>query len=1129
MTDDIKKILESRHNFPHAVLGPHAAADQPGKFIIRLFLPFAKIVKVQLKQPSKRPVKMRKTAPEGLFEARVSVPKGKTINYLFQVVDNQGHAFELHDAYRFKPDTLAAGQETLFKHGQYERLFDLCGAHPQRRLSTPGVNFCVWAPGAQRVSVVGNFNRWDGRCHPMARISTLGFWQLFVPGVKTGEFYKFEIKSAAGDVFLKTDPYALQIEASPESAGIVAALNTKDSSDARRVQQDNQAPWIFPLTGSNGQTSAHELALADDELAAIRERGISHLEISGLYPQNNGIVSYFAVHPVLSGSERLQDFIARCHKHGLKVVMEGIYSRNSLPQQNLDCFDGRPLYEQQNQNRHRYCFAIDRPEVRCLFLSHALFWLEHFHVDGFRSDFGGCSIYRQLLQKHAHDFPGTVLLVCQPVDPLPIPRESLQHLFHGRLNNPFAILGPQRPAENGFAAIRAIQPSAQQAYILFPEQQGLWFEMQRQCDDGLWQAVVPQSIVDSEYCIHVIEAGGYRNHTLDPYALHFTHISHRDRALFAQGNHYHIYEKLGAHLNKYKDIEGVSFAVWAPNAMAVSVVGLFNHWDERCHPMQRHDNSGIWELFLPDLGNGELYKFSIRSHSGQRILKSDPFALFMETAPDTASIVYDISGIHHWDDAGWLEQRGQQNLWRSPISIYEVHLGSWMRAPDGRHLDYQQLAQRLIPYVREMGFTHIEILPIAEHPYEPSWGYQVSNFYAPTSRLGKPEQLMAFIDQCHRNGIGVLLDWVAGHFPKDAHALAQFDGTHLFEHADPRQGEHKDWGTLIFNYGRHEVENFLIANALFWLERYHFDGLRVDAVASMLYLDYSRKPGEWIPNKYGGNENLEAIDFLKHTNAIVHAKFPGVMMIAEESTSWPGVSRPTDSGGLGFGFKWNMGWMHDVLGYMQTAPQYRPEKHHQLVFVLDYAFEENFILTLSHDEVVHLKGSMYNKMPGTEWEKFANLRLLFSFMYTHPGKKLNFMGAEFAQIEEWNESSELQWQLLERESHRALKRYLQKLNLLYSSEPALYESDCRAAGFSWIDAGNYQQSIIVFLRKAKDPRQALVVICNFSAVSRFDFRVGVPFPVRHRVILDSNDVSYGGLETDTRERTIAISEIPWHG
>ena len=599
--------------------------------------------------------------------------------------------------------------------------------------------------------------------------------------------------------------------------------------------------------------------------------------------------------------------------------------------------------------------------------------------------------------------------------------------------------------------------------------------------------------------------------------------------MFAQGNHYQIYEKLGAHRRHYQGIDGVGFAVWAPNAMAVSVVGPFNQWDGRCHPMRRHDDSGIWELFLPNLGNGELYKFNIRSHNGECFLKSDPFALFMETAPDTASIVYDIDGIHPWGDAGWLEQRGRMDLWRSPISIYEVHLGSWMRGPDGRHLDYQQLAERLIPYVREMGFTHIEILPIAEHPYEPSWGYQVSNFYAPTSRLGRPEQLMAFIDQCHQNGIGVLLDWVAGHFPQDAHALAQFDGTHLFEHADPRQGEHKDWGTLIFNYGRHEVENFLIANALFWLERYHFDGLRVDAVASMLYLDYSRKPGEWIPNEYGGNENLEAIEFLKHTNAIVHARLPGVMMIAEESTSWPGVSRPTDAGGLGFGFKWNMGWMHDVLGYMQTPPEHRPEKHHQLVFVLDYAFEENFILSLSHDEVVHLKGSLYTKMPGTAWEKFANLRLLFSFMFTHPGKKLNFMGAEFAQIEEWNESAELQWQLLEHEPHRALKRFLQKLNLLYSSEPALYESDCRAAGFSWIDAGNHQQSIIVFLRKAKDPRQALLVVSNFSAVSRFDYRIGVPFPVPYTVILDSNDAGYGGLESDTLGRTITVSEIPWHG
>ena len=460
-----------------------------------------------------------------------------------------------------------------------------------------------------------------------------------------------------------------------------------------------------------------------------------------------------------------------------------------------------------------------------------------------------------------------------------------------------------------------------------------------------------------------------------------------------------------------------------------------------------------------------------------------------------------------------------------------MHLGSWLRDEEQRSLSYRAVAERLIDHVKTMGFTHIELLPISEYPYEPSWGYQVTGYYAPTSRYGRPEDLMYLIDLCHRNGIGVLLDWVAGHFPKDAHGLARFDGTGLYEHEDPRKGEHRDWGTLVFNYGRHEVANFLIANALFWLEHYHFDGLRVDAVASMLYLDYSRtQPGEWIPNQYGGRENLEAIEFLKHTNIAVHRDFPGVMMIAEESTAWPNVSRPVDHGGLGFGYKWNMGWMHDVLDYLGTPPAERKHHHQTLTFSLAYAFSENYVLSLSHDEVVHMKRSLLNKMPGGEAEKLANLRLLYAFMYAHPGKKLLFMGAEFGQLGEWNHAASLEWGLRDRESHRRLEIFVRDLNRLYRSDPAFYEVDFKAVGFEWLDADNAEDSTVAFLRKAKDPRQTLLFVMNFSPVSRPHFRVGVPFPVRYDLVMNTNSVRYGGAdETGTGSSAAMAEEQAWNG
>ncbi|MEN8259531.1 MAG: 1,4-alpha-glucan branching enzyme, partial [Pseudomonadota bacterium] len=960
MNDDLKKIVESRHEAPHDVLGPHPVRGETNKFIIRTFIPYAVEVSACITRPSKKVVKMKKVHPDGLFEAKVSVANGKSLEYLFKVTDGNKHRFEIKDTYSFQPDAFDPDEKTRFLDGAHCELFNRFGAHAETRRSSAGVRFCVWAPNAQRVAVVGNFNRWDGRCHPMRKISESGVWELFIPDVKNGDFYKFEIRSQGGDVFLKTDPYAFRTEDSPESAGIVYEFDQSRVLKDRGLEHSQRSttgrsPSIFRLDGSVEQ-AATDLAIADKDLVDLKTRGYTHLEIPGLCHANSKVAAFFAPNPRIGTPDEVMSFVDRCHHHGLGVIINGIPSRTMTAQQNLVCFDGRPLYEEGGQqHRGMFCFDTTNPRVRNFFLSHARFWLEKYHVDGFHVDIDGANLYRSVTQELAPDYADTLLLVHEPHSRLTASREALDRLFHDRrLEDPFTILGPHRHSSRttgkSTATIRAVLPFAHQAYVhVHAEQETVWFEMKRLCDEGLWQAVVPVGSVDKGYSIHVIDEAGCHYDLLDPYAFNFSHISARDKTLFAEGNHYRIYEILGAHKRDFDGVAGVSFAVWAPSAKAVSVVGTFNRWDGRSHPMRRISESGVWELFVPGIDNGELYKFEIQPQSGSGFLKSDPFAFYMETAPDTASIVYEIKDIYQWHDDDWLQKRGSVNLWRSPISIYEVHLASWMKGPQNCHLNYKELARRIIPYVKEMGFTHIEILPIAEHPYEPSWGYQVSNFYAPTSRLGKPKELMSFIDQCHQNGIGVLLDWVAGHFPKDAHALAQFDGTHLYEHADPRQGEHKDWGTLIFNYGRHEVENFLIANALFWLERYHFDGLRVDAVASMLYLDYSRKDGEWVPNVNGGNENLEAIEFLKHTNSVVHAKFPGVMMIAEESTAWPGVSRPTDAGGLGFGFKWNMGWMHDFLGYMRTPPEHRKHHHHQLVFVFHYAFEENFILSLSHD------------------------------------------------------------------------------------------------------------------------------------------------------------------------------------
>jgi 1,4-alpha-glucan branching enzyme len=595
----------------------------------------------------------------------------------------------------------------------------------------------------------------------------------------------------------------------------------------------------------------------------------------------------------------------------------------------------------------------------------------------------------------------------------------------------------------------------------------------------------------------------------DPYAFP-PMLTDYDIYLMGQGQHWRSYERLGAHLRTVDGVTGVNFAVWAPNAEGVSVVGDFNAWDGRRHPMKKHVPSGIWELFIPELKAGEKYKYRVQ-HAGHGTDKCDPYGFAAEQPPRTASVVADLSN-YTWNDESWLKTRLETNPLERPISIYEVHLGSWKRHGTGPTdwLDYRTLAVELVKYCKEMGYTHVELLPVSEHPFTGSWGYQTVGYYAATSRYGTPEDFMYFVDYCHQNDIGVILDWVPAHFPRDDHGLRRFDGTALYEHADPRQGEHPDWGTLIFNYGRNEVRNFLLANALFWIEKYHIDGLRVDAVASMLYLDYSREAGQWIPNQYGGRENLEAIAFLRDFNVLMHQHHPGVLTIAEESTAWGGVSRPTYDGGLGFSLKWNMGWMNDTLRYFHKDPIHRRFHHNELTFSMIYAFTENFTLPLSHDEVVHGKGSLLGQMPGDLWQKFANLRLLYSYMWTHPGKKLLYMGNDIGQWNEWNHDESLQWHLLQWESHSGLQRMVSDLNHLYQREPALYEVDFEGAGFEWIDCMSADNSVLAFVRKAKDPSDFLVVCCNFTPVPRPAYRMGVPQKGWYQEVFNSDSEYYGG-------------------
>ena len=707
--------------------------------------------------------------------------------------------------------------------------------------------------------------------------------------------------------------------------------------------------------------------------------------------------------------------------------------------------------------------------------------------------------------------------------------EAYRTLFEGRISDPHALLG-MHTGKDGII-VRVYDPVAQEVFLLAD---GKKLPMEKVADAGLFVKTFPGKKKHFDYAVekHFSDGGTFTSE--DPY--HFLPgVGEMDMYLFNSGEHHRIYEVMGAHPHHMGEVEGVLFAVWAPNAERVSVIGDFNCWDGRRDMMRLMGSSGIWELFIPSLKPGDLYKYEIRTKNGDILVKLDPYAQRTELRPNNAGRVPAATPFA-WSDGDWMEQRAKRNILNSPVNIYEVHLASW-RGPGLRKLDpkkkddfhnYRELAHALADYILEMGYTHIELLPVCEHPLDQSWGYQVTGFYAPTARYGSPEDFAYFVDYMHAKGIGVILDWVPAHFPKDSFGLGRFDGTALYEHADPRQGEHRDWGTYIFNFGRNEVKNFLIGSALYWFDKFHVDGLRVDAVASMLYLNYSRNEGEWIPNKYGGNENLEAIAFLRRLNELAHELFPGIMMVAEESTAWPGVSRPAYLGGLGFTFKWNMGWMHDTLEYFALDPIYRSYNHGKITFSMLYAFTENFILPLSHDEVVHGKKSLLDKMPGDYQQKFANLRALFSYMTTHPGKKLLFMGGEFGQWIEWNSNAGLDWMLLDYPQHAAMKRLSADLNRFYRENPALWEVDFTDDGFQWLDGGDFRQSILSYIRWNRKHTEAVVVILNLTPVVRDDYVTGVPFAGEWVEVFNSDAVEYGGTGL-TNPGVMKTEEGLYHG
>lgn len=693
--------------------------------------------------------------------------------------------------------------------------------------------------------------------------------------------------------------------------------------------------------------------------------------------------------------------------------------------------------------------------------------------------------------------------------------ESLVH--GGYQGDPFAVLGMHTGEDQeGRKAlyIRTIQPQAQTVEVIRRDNRQSLGQMRRVHSDGLFQLDLMDQSLFFDYFFRITLHSGQTYECEDVYRF-LPVLGELDLYLYGEGNHMQIYDKLGSHIMTHQGIEGVLFAVWAPNAKRVSVVGLFNDWDGRRHMMRPRGSSGIWELFIPGMQKWDIYKYELIGVDGRLLpLKSDPFGFAFEMRPKTGSLVFDRKA-YQWTDEAWLaEGRKKANDLAQPISVYELHMGSWRRnsLENNRWLTYREMAEELPTYLKETGFTHVEFLPLAEYPFDGSWGYQITGMYAPTSRYGSPDDFKYLIDSLHKAGIGVIMDWVPAHFPRDAFGLANFDGTALYEHADPRKGEHKDWGTKIYNYGRNEVSNFLLANALFWIKEYHIDALRVDAVASMLYLDYSRKEGEWIPNQYGGRENLEAIAFLRRLNEVVFAEGQGATTFAEESTAWPMVSRPTYVGGLGFGYKWNMGWMHDTLHYMSENPIHRKYHHNELTFSLLYAFSENFILPLSHDEVVHGKGPMIDKMPGDMWQKFANLRLYYSYMFMHPGKKLLFMGNELAVRTEWRFADSLDWSLLKNPKHKGVQQLVSDLNKLYRKMPALYENDFEAGGFEWVDGNDFENSCFTFIRHDKKKKESLVVACNFTPVPRYNYRIGVNESGIYREVFNSDLAVYGGSD-----------------
>jgi 1,4-alpha-glucan branching enzyme len=703
--------------------------------------------------------------------------------------------------------------------------------------------------------------------------------------------------------------------------------------------------------------------------------------------------------------------------------------------------------------------------------------------------------------------------------------KELDTLVRREHADPHSILGAHPDGTS--VVVRAFRPAAVEIKALLDD--GSEVDMRQIHPGGVFEGDLNGAELPLHYRLEV-DYGSAGAFTIeDPYAFTPT-LGELDVHLIGEGRHEEIWEKLGAHVRSHQGVTGTAFAVWAPSARAVSVVGDFNSWDGRLHAMRSMGSSGIWELFLPGIESGARYKYEILSAEHDLLLKADPYAQEAELPPKTASVI--TRPKHRWsaDDASWLERRPERDPLCSPMSIYEVHLGSWRLNPleGNRPLSYLELADELSAYVKDMGFTHIELLPVMAHPFSGSWGYQVTSYFAPTPRYGSPDDFRQFVDRLHANGLGVILDWVPAHFPRDEFGLARFDGTALYEHADPRRGAHPDWGTLVFNFGRHEVRNFLIASALFWLREFHTDGIRVDAVASMLYLDYSRNDGEWIPNQYGGREDLDAMAFLKELNEVIYGREPGIISAAEESTAWPGVSRPTYLGGLGFGFKWNMGWMHDTLEYFQHDPIYRRFHHHELTFSLLYAFSENYILPLSHDEVVHGKGSLLSKMPGDKWQRLANLRTLYAYMWAHPGKKLLFMGGELAQEQEWSHERSLDWHLLETREHAGIQALVRDLNRLYRDEPALWEVDSDPSGFWWIEPNDADANVIAFARQSRDGERVVVFVANLSPVPRPSYRLGLPRASRWREAINTDSTFYGGSDVGNLG-AVEPEPVPWHG